>query len=210
MGSTTRTHAENRAAMRRHILESAFRIFSEKTIDAVNLTEVAKDAGVGAATVYRYFGSKTELVLEVSTWAWESFLRDNETRLDRRDRTAAQIYAFFLDSFIDLYRNHRDILRFNQFFNVYVQREDVTPEQLQPYNSMIGSRFRRFHECYEKGKVDRTLRTDIPEREIFSKTLHLMLAAVTRYAVGLVYDLGIAPEEELIFLKGLLMKAYTR
>lgn len=209
MGSTSKSHAENKAAMRQHILESAFKTFSEKTIDAINLTEVAKSAGVGPATVYRYFESKTGLVLEVNTWVWNRFIGDNHKRANLDDQSAAETYEFFLDSFIDLYRNHRDILRFNQFFNVYVHREDVTAEQLQPFNDVIAIPKQRFHDCYEKGKTDHTLRTDIPEGEIFSKTLHLMLAAVTRYAVGLVYDTGIAPEHELLFLKDLLMKAYT-
>ena len=58
----------------------------------------------------------------------------------------------------------------------------------------------RFHEIYELAQADGTLRIDIPENEIFSTTLHLMLAAVTRYAVGLVYQGGSDPEKELMAL----------
>ena len=50
--------------------------------------------------------------------------------------------------------------------------------------------------------------TDVPEEEIFSTTLHLMLAAATRYAVGLIYQGG-DPEEELTALKEMLMERYT-
>ena len=59
------------------------------------------------------------------------------------------------------------------------------------------------------GEQDGTLRTDVPEKKMFSLTLHLMLAAVTRYAVGLLYDAGIDPEEELTELKDMLMRRYT-
>lgn len=210
MEPTGRTHAQNKAARRQHIIESAFRTFSGRTIDAVNLTEVARAAGVGVATVYRYFDSKTQLVLEASTWAWSRFIRENRAREDISGRSGAGQYAFFLDAFIELYRNHRDILRFNQFFNVYVQREDVTAEHLRPFNYLVDNVARRFHECYEKGMADHTLRADCPEREMFSRTLRLMLAAVTRYAVGLVYDTGADPEAELVFLKELLLREYTR
>ena len=48
----------------------------------------------------------------------------------------------------------------------------------------------------------------IVKKALFSKTLHLMLAVVTRYAVGLIYDTGIDPEEELLFEKELLLRAY--
>ena len=51
--------------------------------------------------------------------------------------TAAEIFEFYLDSFIELYKNHRDLLRFNQFFNVYVQSEHIDAETLKPYRGMI-------------------------------------------------------------------------
>ena len=45
---------------------------------------------------------------------------------------------------------------------------------------------------------------------MFSKTMHLMLAAVTRYAVGLVYqpENGFDAMEELEFLKNAILKEY--
>ena len=109
---------------------------------------------------------------------------------------------------IDLYRNHRDLLRYNQFFNVYMQREGIPSRQMKPFLTVVDTVEARFHRMYEKAKADGTLRTDVPEREMFSKTLHLMMAAVTRYAVGLVYDSGIDPEEELLFLRDLLLREY--
>ena len=75
---------------------------------------------------------------------------------------------------------------------------------------MIGSVRDRFHYMYLKAKQDKTLRTDDPEEKMFSTTLHLMLAAVTRYAVGLVY----IPEgnydvmEELKFQKEVILSQY--
>jgi hypothetical protein len=90
-----------------------------------------------------------------------------------------------------------------------VQRESLSGEKIQPFLSAVDALAQRFHICYEKAKVDGTLRTDIPEREIFSRTLHIMLAAVTRYAVGLVYDAGIPPEEELLYLKDVLLKDHV-
>ena len=53
-------------------------------------------------------------------------------------------------------------------------------------------------------------RLRIPEEEILSTTIHLMLAAVTRYAVGLVYqpEGGFDEMRELETLKELLMMKY--
>ena len=118
------------------------------------------------------------------------------------------MFQHYMDSYIDLYHNHRDLLRINQFFNVYVQRECVTAEKLRPFISVVDALAERFHEIYALALTDGTLRTDIPEKEIFSTTLHLMLAAVTRYAVGLMYDAGIDPDKELELQKKMLMREF--
>ena len=209
MGFNAETDAKRKAATRQKIVETGFHVFAEKTIDAVNLTEVAKAAGLGMATVYRNFNSKTALVLEIGTWVWSNYKGEQKKNMERTGVTGGEEYELYLDAFIDLYRNQRDILRFNQFFNIYVQREGIPSEMMRPYNDVIEALVKRFHVTYEKGKADGTLRTDESETEIFSKTIHLMLAAVTRYAVGLVYDGGIDPEKELLFLKDMLMHAYV-
>ena len=63
---------------------------------------------------------------------------------------------------------------------------------------------------YERAEQDHTIRTDESEEEMFSTTLHLMLAAVTRYAVGLVYipENGLDAEKELEKLKEAMLLRY--
>jgi len=208
MGFDPEKDRMRREATRQKLLETGLRVFAEKTIDAVNLTDIAKEAGYGMATVYRYFNSKQELVLAIGTWMWQNFGEVSNHTFNREDMTAAEELAFFLDSFIVLYQTSRDVLRFNQFFNIYVQREGIPAEDMRPYMSVIELFQERLHKTFEKGKKDGTLRADIQEKEAFSTMLHLMLAAVTRYAVGLVYESGTDPEKELLFLRNLLLQAY--
>ena len=197
-----------KAATKQRIIETGFRLFAGHTIDGASLADVANAAGVSMATVYNYYSSKEALAVDISAWMWRQYIADSDRRLEWQEMTAAEVFAHYLESFIDLYRNHRDLLRFNQFFNVYIQRQGATAEQVGSFTDVVDALAARFHELYEKGKLDGTLRTDMPEKEMFSKTLHLMLAVVTRYAVGLVYDLSIDPEEELKFERDLLFKAF--
>ena len=67
----------------------------------------------------------------------------------------------------------------------------------------------RFAETYRKGKEDGTLRTDMSAEEMFSVTAHLMLAAVTRYAVGLVYTVDTDIEKELLLLKEMMINKFV-
>jgi len=209
MGFVPELDEQRKAATREKILETALRVFAEKTIDAVNLTDIAKEAGIGMATVYRHFDKKPDLVLAASTWAWQKYRQENWRAVDRAGMSAAEVFEYFLDAFLDLYRNHRDLLRFNQYFNAYVKREGIPPERMKPYADVMNALAAQFHTIWTMGEQDGTLRTDVPEKKMFSLTLHLMLAAVTRYAVGLLYDAGIDPEEELTELKDMLMQRYT-
>ena len=158
--------------------------------------------------MFRYYPSKMDLTIAISADVWGKFTMQNYEHTEQENLTAAQRYEFWLESMLDLYWNHKDLLRYNQFFNVYVANEQVSEEQMKPFNDVIRTLAERFHKAYELGKQDGTLRTDIPEEMIFSTTLHLMLAATTRYAVGLVYE-SKEPEKELAELKDMLMQRYT-
>ena len=203
---------KGKAIRRAAFIEKAYELFSSGNIESVSLQHIADAAGYGVATLYRYFINKPALVVETATWKWQQTIQWNRERRPDRDRegvTAAMLFAFLLESFLEMYRNQKDLLRFNQFFNIYIQAVHIDAEVMKPYADMIGELSIGFHGVYELGKKDGTLRTDIPEQEMFSTSLHLMLAAATRYAVGLVYQGGNDPITELQTLKDMLMQRYT-
>jgi AcrR family transcriptional regulator len=204
---------ENMAIRREKILNAAYRLFTERSITGVTFEDIAGEAGVGKRTVIRYFSSKPGLVIEVAVWKWKQVLGENPRRSPKENfegMTALEVFEFYLDSFLVLYRNNRDLLRFNQLFNIYILSEGVDATTMQPYSAILAGLEKRFSLIYEKAAEDHTLRTDVSEEEMFSTTLHLMLAAVTRYAVGLVYrpENSFDPEKELEVLKDALLLKY--
>lgn len=211
LGRNLEKDAIEMAAKNQRILENGFRIFTEKSFEKVKMTDVSDAAEIAISSLYRYYSSKPKLIIAISTWVWEEYMKESvKKKRNRKDvgRTAAEEFDAFLESFLDLYRNHKDILRFNQFFNVYLQSEVIPEEEKKPYLDMIRALEARFGETYRKGQQDGTLRTDLPEKKLFSVTIHLMLAAVTRYAVGLVYNEGTDAEEELRLQKEMLLERF--
>ena len=194
-------------------MESAFELFAEKGIELVTMPDIAEASGVGRPSLYRYFSTKTDLVIAIGAWKWREYIeRYSSLRSaeEREQMTAAQRLRWYMDSYIDLYRNHKDILRFNYFFNSFIVKEQVTLEQKRSYLDVIGMMQKIFHELYEKGMKDGTLRSDLPESVMLSSSFHIMLAAVTRYAVGLVYIEDEAdPERELVLLEEALLSRYV-
>ncbi len=211
MGVNPELNDLQKEVTRQRILETGFRLFAEKTIEKVKMTDVAEAGGIGVATIYRYYPTKTALVLAISSWSWGKYLNEMVRKLEEREATAAEEYEYFLDSFLELYRSSKALLRFNQFFNVYIENEkDVSAEAMRPNIAVVDVLTARFEAMFRKAREDHTVRTDVPPKEMLLASLHLMLAAVTRYAVGLVYDGGQDPEKELVLLKNMLLREYTR
>ena len=196
---------------RQRLLDVGFGLFSKRTIESVSMLDVAKACGVGLATLYRYYSTKQKLVTAISARVWDNYTKGMRIDSEREVRmTAAEEFEFYLESFLDLYRNHKSILRFNQFYNVYIQNEGISEEEKRPFTDVIHALERRFETVYNKSQRDGTLRTDLPEKRMFATSLHLMLAAVTRYAVGLAYTEETDAEEELKTLKELLLHRFTK
>lgn len=193
-------------------MESGFRLFSEKGIEPVKMTDIVEDCGVSRRSLYRYFSTKTDLVIAIGAWKWKEcmsqyMLPPSSEKWD--SLTAAEHMRLYLDSFVDMYRNCRDILRYNYYFNSFLANAQAVPEQRRPYLDVVGELEKRFHLICEKGRKDRTLRTDLSEAVMFSSSFHIMLAAVTRYAVGLVYVAeDDDPERELVLLEEALLHMY--
>ena len=202
------------SARREAMLRAGFRLFSDKGIEPVTMQEVANACGVGVATLYRYYNTKLALVLAIGTRQWEdygAYVRRMRAERNADAMSAAEELGFFLDFFVDLYQNHKDLLRFNQDFNNYVQHEGASAEQLRPYLTAVGELGRLSDRIYEKGLLDGTIRTDMPAEKLFAATSHIMLAVAVRYAQGLLFSAENEADrtEEFALLKRALLREYV-
>ena len=198
-------------AKRELMLETGARMFAEESLESVSMQRVADACHVGFATLYRYFNTKMIFAIAIFRREWEDFLSEvsaDYQNLNGSSMSAAEEFSFYLGCFIKLYREHPDMLRFNQNFNIYVRHEGVTDEQMKELLSVI-SRFRdRFHVIYEKAENDGTLRTDLPESKLFSSTVHIMLAACIRFAGGLLIRTEDDSTDELELLKDMMIERF--
>jgi AcrR family transcriptional regulator len=77
---------------RRQLVESARVVFAQRGFEAASISDVAKRAGVGQGTVYRYFDSKRELLDHVLDHTVERVLA--AARTDARTKRAESLEEF--------------------------------------------------------------------------------------------------------------------
>ena len=186
--------AQKKSSMKDHrrkaIINAAFQIFVEKKIEPVSMGEIAELAGVGRATLFRYYPNKLELVIAVCAAKWKEYLDALDAKRPLEsigDIPAIDRFTFTLDSYIDMYRHHKDLLQYNDNFNHYVTHAGVKDEQLEEFHASIYSVNTRLEWMYEKAKEDYTFRTDIPRDEFFRVTVHTMMSACVHYAGGFIW-----------------------
>lgn len=201
------------SAKRELMLKTGFKIFSENVIEAVSMQDIAKACNLGIATLYRYFATKLEFVIAIGVRQWKDYYIEIEELYKKSDgekMNAAQEFEFYLDAYITLYKNHKDILKFNRNFDVYVRHEKATSEQMKSYNDAVNVFAKKFHTVFLKAEIDGTLRTDISEKKLFILSMYTMLPVAAKYAEGLVYpeESNYEMTEELTALKKMLLNAY--
>ncbi len=91
------------------ILRTAQRLFTEQGVDAVSMTAVADEAGVGKGTLYRHFESKAELIEALL----DEDQRDLQTQTFQRLRThrdALENLSWFLHEGLSFVERNRGYL----------------------------------------------------------------------------------------------------
>jgi len=172
---------------RSRVLETAFTLFTRGTIESVNMTDIADASEMGVASIYRYFGTKANLVIELTTRKWYEYLLRQEERyaaLGGGRMTGLEELEFFLGSLTGLYEHHRALLCFNANFDQYIRHEDVDEADMEPYYRCMGLLRSMFSRIYTKGRQDNSIRTDIPEAELFSAILYTVLGTAQKFATG--------------------------
>lgn len=186
------TARDERDAERRkkHLLAAGFDLFSRHGIEAVSLQMVAEAADVGVATLYKYYQNKLNLVVAISASVWETVWKEDAQAVGLEaleSRNAYQLVEFYCDSIIRLYEERPQVLRFSANYKNFICREGVSEEQLAVQLDALKPIGLLFHRKYEAAKADGSIRTDLPEQELFTTLTLTMLGMAERYAQGLVW-----------------------
>lgn len=142
------------------ILNAAFTLFSEKGIDTIAMTDIAKNAEIGVASLYRYYETKDEIAIQTAIWAWENqkeaFMPGlNDSTYESKNGIEQLEHIFNL--YGELYKTNSQFLRFIYFFDSYAVRTGISQERLKDYEKIILSISNVVLKAIEKGLSDTSI-----------------------------------------------------
>lgn len=170
---------------KQRIMDTAFRLFCEKGIENVSLTDVAEQAEVGASTIYRYFTNKPSLVLATMSVLWKSIVSQLEGYTGEGEAfsqlTGYEQLAIRLESFRRLYLDNGDYVLFSYEAKLYLQRNGIELSRGE-YDVLMEELRAPCMATLEKGKADGSICTQADSEDLF----YAIWGAVRGYIVKIV------------------------
>lgn len=123
------------------ILAAAFKLFSSAGIEPVAMTDIAKKAEIGVASLYRYFSTKDEIAIRTAIWTWEKQISEIYLSINNDEYTNGNglfRLSIIFSLFKKLYISQPEFLRFIYFFDSYAVNSDIKQERMIEYENVIG------------------------------------------------------------------------
>lgn len=168
-------------------VSTAAQMYLEMGISEAKMTDIAAQAQIGVASLYRYFGTKQLFTVKVAAHIWKTTLQevasvytgpqyDSMTGLE-------QIHAL-LDIFRVFMEEHRDFLRFLSEFDQFVVREHLEQEHLEEYETCSLNIMPILIQAMEKGAKDGTIRPDVDPTMYYHTVTDCLIGMCQRFALG--------------------------
>ena len=132
---------EQKSARIDRILAAAFKLFSSAGIEPVAMTDIAKKAEIGVASLYRYFSTKDEIAIRTAIWAWEEQISEIYPSINNEEYTNGNglfRLSIIFSLFKKLYMSQPEFLRFIYFFDSYAVNSGIKQERMIEYENVIG------------------------------------------------------------------------
>ena len=171
------------------IFLSAFSLFSHSGFDSIAMTDIAKNAEIGVASLYRYFETKDEIAIRTAIWAWENQKKVILPLLEDSgyyEKTGLLQLEEIFELFCKLYQNEPDFFRYIYFFDAYVVCQKITAERLLPYQEVIESVQKIISDAIHKGIKDGSISKQYKsqEKELYYSLMHTLFSVSQKLSLS--------------------------
>jgi len=171
------------------ILEAAFLLFSEHGIDTIAMTDIAKKAEIGVASLYRYYETKDMIAIKTAIWAWENQKKNILPGIENESFSGMkglEQISEICKMFANLLENQTEFLRFIYFFDSYIIRQKIEAEKLTEYEEIIKSVQTIVAAAIHKGIEDGSINIKFKDCEntLYFTLMHTLFSIVQKLSLS--------------------------
>lgn len=161
------------------VILASIEVFKKHGIENAKMTDIADKADVGVASIYRYFTTKPELVIEAALKTWEividTFYKDF-SKENYKSLNGIKSVETLLEVFLNLYKHHKDFMRFIEEFDHYVIKEKISSDKLELYERTILNLKPLMLDALQKGKQDGTIKQQVDNQTFYMTITHSLIS----------------------------------
>ena len=171
----------------RAAVAAAAKLFLARGIDDVKMTDIADACGIGVATLYRYFGTKTHVTIAAMTHLWDelndmfSGVFDSPVFLQQ---SGLKQVTDLMKMYIVLYDAHKDFMRLLGEFDLMLIRENVPAADLAEYERSIINFYPVFLRAFNTGLADGSVREGIDPYAFYIAHAHAFMEVSKKLIQG--------------------------
>lgn len=187
------------------ILESAERIFTVKGIEKTTMQDIASDANIGIATLFRYFSKKEKLIVAVATKLLEPMLdyfhftaESSLTCLEKIE----QLFDFFITD------QNNSSIKFMVNFESYASHSAEPIEDILNFNALNRQIWHEYSTIIQSGIEDGSIRSDLPVKETLITLMNTFALFSRKLSIKkstLLFESDLESDLQLIILKKIFM-----
>ena len=185
------------------ILDQALTLFFRRSVGEVTVRDIALCAGVGEATIYRYFSTKHNLVCAAATKLEKQIFETYFSHFAAVN--GFEKLALFYRTYLNIFSSHREYFKFIGEFDAFMISEGKTDSN--EYASGLDLFKALGSEAYEQGLADGSV-SPVGEWETFYyATTHALLELCKKLSAADIVrqDLGIDRETEIETLTEIIL-----
>ncbi len=145
----------------KNILQAAFTVFARKGFEWSTMQDVADEAGLGVATVFRYFPKKNKLIIAVMVY----ILEDRKSKFERilaSGGNCFQKFEMLLDHYLGSSGSKElDSMKLLEAFEIYAAFSQEPLEDIANYHKAYSNIVIIISDIIKEGKVDHSIRHDL-------------------------------------------------
>jgi AcrR family transcriptional regulator len=155
-----------KAKRRKSIIETAKAVFADKGFEQSTMQEIAREASLGVATVFRYFPKKENLIVAVASEIVQSEIEVFE-KIARGEGSCYDKLSRIFDSFIFFgITGHQQSSKLIEAFECYVALSKEPLEDIALYQAQYNRLVALFSELADLGIEDGSVKTESMTKEI--------------------------------------------
>jgi len=179
----TQPYRHHRENQRERILEIAEKLFIQKNLDSVSLSDIARSIKMTRNTLYEYFPNKQEIAWAIFQKIVEEWSIQNQDILLANEGSGFQQVEKMIKLLFGLLEAEPDHMRFIVEFNMLYAREG-TPDRVRKIIVQTWEEsYKKLPQLIRLGIADKSIRADIDPDLLSASILNTVNAVISRFAL---------------------------